>query len=87
MKYLLLISLLLGMGVRYSVETIVDERVSAMLLRADREYWRTVASSPEMACRLRGGEYKQTGIYTDFVEVKIDYQCRMIEEFEGLYDN
>jgi hypothetical protein len=44
---------------------------------ADREYWRMVASEPEIACRLMGGEYRTTKIFFDFGTYKgtASYVC------------
>lgn len=46
-------------------------------LYANTLYWRVVAASPNAPCRLRGGEYHETGIDVDFVKgtTKLSYKC------------
>lgn len=51
------------------------------MLTADREYWRMVASFPEVACRKRGGVYTLRGFATTFGRTpdQIHYECNQIK--------
>ena len=44
---------------------------------ADREYWRTMASSPEWLCRARGGQFKWLAVSIKFdgTSTKQNWQC------------
>lgn len=67
---------------------LVNKRLDAQgdmrMLMADREYWRMVASYPEVACRKRGGVYTVKGFTTTFGRTsdQIHYDCNQIKQEE-----
>ena len=53
----------------------VLDQANLNLVKADREYWRLMASSPKWLCRKRGGEYKFIRFSTDFETNSTDWEC------------
>lgn len=84
---LVLISLL-----GYHIKSVARWKDATTMVMADREYWRVMASYPEIACRFRSGEYHETAILVYFTtgEEKVSYKCsnmviqRAYKQTEGL---
>lgn len=83
MKYLLgAIIASLVIGYTFSIGADIMNEANLRLTKADREYWRRMASSPEWLCRARGGNFKLLGFATTFgtTHDQLDWQCLEIEK-------